>query len=108
MIIIRNSLLPIGRGLAAINLFCILFVKHGMRISPQLLNHEAIHSRQMRELLYIPFYIIYVAEWLWRLIQHNGHTGKAYRAISFEREAYNHGDDLGYLARRRCFAQWRD
>lgn len=45
-------------------------------------------------------------EWLWRLVQlHNWFA--AYRAISFEREAYANGSDLGYLARRRHFAQWR-
>ena len=32
---------------------------------------------------------------------------KAYMAISFEREAYAHGRDFGYLSGRRRFAQWR-
>lgn len=107
MKVIRNRILPLGRNLAAINLFGIIFAKHGVHISPRLLNHEALHTRQMRELLYVPFYIIYVAEWLGRLIQHHGKAMEAYRAISFEREAYLHDSAPDYLTHRRHFAQWR-
>lgn len=32
-----------------------------------MLNHELIHTAQMKELLYIPFYLWYVFEWLVRL-----------------------------------------
>lgn len=107
MLVIRNSLLPIGRRYGAINLCGILFVKHGMRLTDEVINHERIHSRQMTELLIIPFYIIYVIEWLVRLCLNRGKTFDSYMQISFEREAYAHGDDLGYLKRRRLFAQWR-
>ncbi len=99
MKIIRNNLLPVGRQYAAINLFGMLLIKHGVRVTPELINHERIHSAQMRELLYLPFYIAYLAEWLVRLA--------AYRAITFEKEAYRHSGDHGYLGRRRHFAQWR-
>ncbi len=66
MKIIRNNLLPVGRQYAAINLFGMLLIKHGVRVTPELINHERIHSAQMRELLYLPFYIAYLAEWLVR------------------------------------------
>lgn len=107
MKVIRNRLLPVGRRYGAINLFGIIFAKYDLRLSDELLNHEAIHTRQMRELFYLPFYIIYVAEWLIRLVQKRGNIYNAYMAISFEREAYKHGDDLRYLALRRPYAQWR-
>ncbi len=66
MKIIRNNLLPVGRQYAAINLFGMLLIKHGVRVTPELINHERIHSAQMRELLYLPFYIAYLAEWKFR------------------------------------------
>lgn len=107
MKIIRNRLLPLGQRHSAINLFGILFVKPGAHISDQLLRHETIHSRQMRELLYVPFYIIYVAEWLWHLARLRGDGYRAYLAISFEREAYLNQNDTEYLKSRRRFAPLR-
>lgn len=107
MHIIYNSILPAGRRYSAINIMGVLFVKHGVRLTPELLNHEAIHTAQMREMLYLPFYLLYVLEWLLRLLQTRGKTFEAYRRISFEREAYAHGSDLCYLTRRRRFAQYR-
>lgn len=107
MKIIYNSILPFGRDYSAINLMGVLFVKHGIRLTPELLNHEAIHSAQIREMVYLPFYLLYVLEWLWRLLQTRGNSLEAYCRISFEREAYAHGSDLSYLLRRRRFAQYR-
>ncbi|MCM1292357.1 MAG: hypothetical protein NC111_02945 [Bacteroides sp.] len=89
-----------------VNLFGTFWVHDNRNLSPQMINHERIHTAQMRELLFIPFYIIYFLEWLMRLIQHRNWF-KAYKAISFEKEAYTHGDDLTYLAWRRHYAQWR-
>jgi hypothetical protein len=107
MKLIRNRVIPFGRRFGAINLFGVLFVKPAVNITPQVLNHETIHSRQMRELLYVPFYVIYFLEWLLRLVQCRGRNFEAYIRISFEREAYAHSNDLGYIKRRRAFAQWR-
>lgn len=107
MRIVRNDIIPVGRGFAAINLFGVLFVRRGARVSAVLLNHESIHSRQMRELLYVPFYVAYVAEWLVRLLLCRGNAMRAYRGISFEREASGHEAEPDYLRRRRPFAQWR-
>ncbi|MBQ8066593.1 MAG: hypothetical protein IJ200_13190 [Prevotella sp.] len=66
------------------------------------LNHELIHVAQQRELLYVPFFIWYVAEWLVLFIKYRNAT-KAYFNIRFEREAYAHQHDLGYLRRRKHF-----
>lgn len=54
----------------------------------------------MKELLYVPFYILYLLEWLYRLIQ----KGNAYRNISFEKEAYNNENDMNYLDKREHFS----
>lgn len=60
----------------------------------------------MRELLFVPFYIIYFVEWVYRLIKLRNFQ-KAYRAISFEREAYANQSNYHYLDNREAFAQWR-
>ncbi len=100
MKIIRNRIIPFGR-FYAINLFGVLFAKGPC--SPVVINHESIHTAQMRELLYVPFYLLYVVEWAVRLIQYRSFMA-AYRNISFEREAYARQADLTYLASRPRFA----
>ena len=99
--IVRNSWL-LRKGFTAVNLPGVLVVRPGVELTPQLLNHERIHTAQMRELLYVGFYVLYVAEWLVRLL----HRGNAYRNISFEREAYANQHDLTYLSRRKHYS-WR-
>lgn len=108
MKVIRNSILPMGKQYGAINLFGVLFVKHSMRLTPEVMIHEKIHTAQMRELFFIPFYILYVLEWVLRLIQTRGKMHSAYHRISFEKEAYLYASDLNYLNHRRAFAQWHN
>ncbi len=66
------------------------------------LNHELIHVRQQRELLYLPFFLWYLVEWLVLYVKYRDWT-KAYFNIRFEREAYLHQHDLTYLQRRRHY-----
>lgn len=106
MLIIRNNILPVGRRYGAINLFGVLFVKYDMILTPEVINHEKIHTAQMRELFYLPFYIAYVLEWIYHLLIFRN-PYMAYCKISFEREAYVHGSDLNYLSSRKRFAQWK-
>lgn len=103
MVVIENTLIPF-KGFKAINLFGIIFIRKGEEMTSTDLNHEAIHTAQMKELGYVFFYILYVLEWLYRLFK----SGNAYRNISFEREAYDNEDDLSYLSQRKHYAQWRD
>ena len=70
------------------NLFGVFFVHPRVRLSKRLINHESIHTAQMREMLYVPFYVVYVIEWLIRLLL----KGDAYRNISFERGDATHLD----------------
>lgn len=104
MRIIYNNFIPF-KGFRAINLFGVIFAREECRpITPYCINHERIHTAQMKELGYIGFYILYFLEWVYRLIFH---TKTAYRGISFEVEAYNHQHDYTYLKNRKRFAQWR-
>ena len=101
MKIIRNKYIPFP-GYKAINLFGVLFVKNNAKVDDVTINHERIHSAQIKELLYIFFYLWYVIEWIIRLMQfRNGYM--AYRNISFEREAYQNQEDMHYLKGRRFF-----
>lgn len=102
MIVIENKLIPF-RGFKAINLFGVIFVRKGARMTITDFRHEAIHTAQMKELGYVFFYVLYVIEWLYRMCK----SGNAYRNISFEREAYENEDDVYYLRFRQHYAQWR-
>jgi hypothetical protein len=104
MKVIYNNLIPF-KGFCAINLFGVIFARKDCIVGTYTLNHEKIHTAQMRELGYVPFYILYFIEWVIRLAIS---PKTAYRNISFEREAYIHKFDTSYLDRRRRFAQWRN
>lgn len=67
-------------------------------------RHEVIHILQQRELLVIPFYVLYFLNWLLNIPVH---WGGAYRNICFEREAYACDDIEIYLFLRKRFA-WVD
>lgn len=100
---------PFGK-FSAINLFGHVFIKESYweawtdkRIA-KTIRHEAIHTEQMKELLYVPFYLIYFVGWLyWAIFR----TERAYRHINFEKEAYRHEGEIGYCETRKNFAQWR-
>ena len=107
MNIVRNSIIPF-KGFAAINIFGVVFVRNDYKFASddaynRLLRHEAIHTKQMQELLYLPFYVWYLLEWLVRLVMYRDRH-KAYRNISFEREAYANQYTPGYTERRRHYA----
>ena len=105
MKIIRNKIIPF-KGFKAINLFGILFVRGESVITNRVLSHESIHTAQMKELWYIGFYILYLMEFLYKLIKlRNAH--EAYRNISFEKEAYKFEGYLSYLKERERFTMWK-
>ena len=100
MKIIYNSIIPF-KGFSAMNLFGLMFVRKECknRISDKTINHESIHTEQMKELGFIPFYIIYFIEWIVRLFK----KGNAYRNISFEQEAYSNETNLDYIKTRKRY-----
>ena len=98
MILISKYIVP--RGYVGITIFPFMFLKYkALKGNAVLIHHEKIHLRQQVELLIIPFFIIYVIEFLWRLVQYKK-WHLAYRNISFEREAYKNEKDLDYLKSR--------
>jgi hypothetical protein len=69
------------------------------KLNDVFINHEKIHIRQQLELLVLFFYVWYLLEYFFRLVQYNDRK-KAYFNISFEREAYANEKDLNYLKER--------
>ncbi|MCH5229737.1 MAG: hypothetical protein J1F12_07075 [Muribaculaceae bacterium] len=100
MPVIKNKILPFGKKFFAINLCGLIFAKG--ECSEEILNHESIHSRQMLELLILPFYILYIFEWSIKILKYKDNY-QAYKSISFEREAYANQKDLKYLEKRKPY-----
>lgn len=97
MKIIYNRFLPV-KGFSAINLCGVVFARRECKpLSATTINHEAIHTAQQREWLYIGFFILYFFEWIF----------KGYRGISFEQEAYQYQGMESYLRDRRSYRNYR-
>lgn len=101
MVIVKNRIIPLD-GYKAMTVWPFIFVRK--EIDGETINHEMIHGRQQVEMLLVPFFIWYVAEWLIRLVF--GH-GNAYHNIGFEREAFANEWDDEYLENRRAYAWWK-
>jgi hypothetical protein len=91
---------------SAITLFPLVLIGPGARLSRRLVVHERIHLRQQAEMLVLPFYIVYGAEYLLRLFYYRNQY-LAYRNLSFEREAYANDGTTHYLDRRPFWAWLR-
>ena len=87
---------------SAITLFPFVLVLKGVKLNQRLVRHEKIHLAQQVELLVVPFYVLYLAEYLAKRMYYRNHY-LAYKNISFEREAYRHENDPLYLSRRRAY-----
>ena len=102
MKIIYNHIIPF-KGFVALNLFGIIFArKEHQPLKKRTLNHEAIHTAQQKELLYLGFYLWYGIEWFIKLFVYGR---GAYQKLSFEREAYAGDKYPSYLSKRKKY-QW--
>lgn len=102
MIIIKNKWFPFG-GYKAINLFGILFTKG--ELDQITINHESIHTEQMKEMLFLFFYLWYGIEYLIiRLFNIKDKQSNIYHEVSLEEEAYNNDDNLDYLLNRKHYS----
>lgn len=120
-----NDIIPF-KGYLAMCIWPFVFVRNSAKAMYDALadNHESVHAEQQREmllvgvllclvafvfigpwaLLFLPlFFWWYGLEYIFRLVQYRD-AHKAYRNISFEREAYANQSDMGYIQSRRHFA----
>lgn len=81
----------------------ILLRNESYKTDQEIINHEKIHLRQQLELLILPFYILYLLNYLINLIRYKNHD-LAYRKIIFEQEAYAHETNLAYLKQGNWFS----
>lgn len=101
IVFVTKYLLP--QNIRGITIFPFVFLKHKKDVANKtLLNHEKIHLQQQVELLILPFYLWYFVEFLVKLAIYKN-KNKAYKNISFEREAYRFDNNLDYLNTRKRF-----
>jgi hypothetical protein len=102
MIVVFKYLIP--KNYSGLTIFPFIFLKNKQLLADSiLLNHEKIHLKQQIELLWIAFFIWYVTEYLMGLIKFRNHY-KAYKNISFEKEAYTNENNTKYLINRKPYS----
>lgn len=103
MIIIQSNIVKIiSFGFAqAITIFPFIIMKN--KDKEIILNHEKIHYKQQKELLIIGFFLLYLLEYLIRIIQYKSFN-QAYYNISFERECFDNQIYYNYLQHRKMFS----
>lgn len=118
--LIYSKILPFS-GFYCMNLFGYLIRREKYRntpISRTTLNHETIHALQSEDFIpnpknsdfkrilgYLIFYLIYIIEWIFKVICNIFYWKiRAYRSISFEIEAYNNQYDYEYQDKRERWA----
>jgi len=106
--IVKSDLVPkmssiFIKNVAAITLYPFIFIKKEYANNERLINHESIHLAQQKELWVIGFYILYLMDWMKKLIISKSFLS-AYKSIRFEQEAYENENDLNYLKHRRPYA----
>lgn len=99
IVIVAKYLIP--NGFSGMAIFPFIFLKEKkQRQNPVMILHEKIHLRQQAELLVLPFFVWYLFEFFFRLMQYKDST-LAYENISFEREAYANESQAGFLEQRK-------
>lgn len=99
---IKTKYLP--KRIKAINIFGYVFYKEDLTL--RLYTHEYIHTLQMKELLYIGFYLLYIVNWiinLFRFIGKSDYIGKCHDNIVFEKEAISNQYKKDFLNYRKKF-----
>lgn len=106
-IVIVDDIPLLNKTVVGLTLYPFIFLKKSyLDVIPEqtcldLINHELIHIKQQEELLVIPFYVWYLLEWFIKSFKYGE---KAYRNISFEREAYMFDSDVNYLLNRKFWS----
>ena len=100
-LIVSKYLLP--RGFSGLTVFPFVILREKKHAQDAVtVNHERIHIRQQVELLVVFFFVWYLVEFGFRMIRFRN-KDKAYRNISFEREAFENEHDLTYWKTRKWY-----
>lgn len=99
-----KSKLLVPKGFSGMTVFPFVFTRDAFKAKDEVFrNHEKIHLRQQLEMLVVLFFVWYAMEFLIRWVQYRDRY-KAYRSLSFEREAYANERTMNYLKRRPFFS----
>jgi hypothetical protein len=102
MILISKYIIP--KNYTGLAVYPFIFLKNkSLSDNWVLINHERIHLKQQKELLWIFFFIWYILEFSVHLIRHRD-WNKAYHNISFEKEAYENEGNPNYLNDRKLWS----
>lgn len=93
----------LGKDTIAVTIFPFVIIRQEYLNDTQTITHESIHILQQKELLVIPFFIWYAAEFLIHYMKYRDFL-KAYNSISFEKEAYANQDNSNYLKTRKPYS----
>lgn len=99
---VYNNIIPFS-GYKAMAIYPFIFIRneHKEHITEETINHELIHFEQQKELAIIPFFVIYIIEWILKLFTYGN---KSYNNISFERESKLYMGDLKYIEKRKRYS----
>ncbi|MDP3312952.1 hypothetical protein [Lutibacter sp.] len=102
MIVILKYLIP--NSYSGLAIYPFIFLKERkLEENKPLLNHERIHLQQQKELLWVFFFVWYFIEFIILLLKFKNRN-KAYKNISFEKEAYKNEENLLYLNQRKFYS----
>ena len=94
----------VPKGFVGVTLYPFIFLKReDLKHKAELVNHEKIHLKQQRELFIIFFFLFYFIEWFIKFLKYKDKL-KAYKNLSFEREAYLNENNLYYIEKRKHWA----
>ncbi len=94
----------IPKRFSAITIYPFILIRNEVdKLNTTLINHEKIHLKQQVELLIIGFFLWYILEFCLNFIRYKSWI-KAYKNISFEKEAYQHEANLNYLKTRKSYS----
>ena len=101
---VYNNIIPF-KGYKAITFYPWVFIRESarQRYTDTVDRHETTHAHQQLECLWLFFFLIYGLEYLIKLLC-TFSTNRAYESVSFEQEAYEHEDEIGYNNVRKHFA----
>ena len=102
MVLIFKYIIP--KNYFGLTIYPFIFLKNkSLKNDAKLINHEKIHLKQQLELFWIFFFIWYTSEYILKLFKYRNHY-LAYINISFEKEAYEHENNLNYLLYRKPYS----
>ena len=94
------------KGFTALTIWPFVFIRKDCtdRYGVTIERHENIHAEQQKELLVVPFFILYIVEFLIKLFFCKFNLDLAYCSVCFEQEAFDMQYNEKYLETRKHYS----